>query len=165
MHTPSTPKLLCLASLLLAGALSAAQEPEHYLLMQGESLNSVLNHEFGTQNDSWEPFFGLSGDSTACLGQSPDEFCPTHNGCPCPLGPWLMVQPPHEQQPILCCIGRTGSIHSCLLYSFRQDAHGTWRVSDVTAVSSFQSSYRAFEDWQVTACWSDLPAYLKYSPM
>lgn len=133
------------------------------LLLHGESLNTVLNREFATPHNNWGAIFGLSGDSQDCLGQSLSEFRPTHNGYHCPTGPWFMVQIPTNHQPILCCIGRTASVTSCLLYFFRQDtAAGSWRVAEVTCISPHCSS-PFFHDWIVTELWSDKPSYLEHN--
>ena len=133
------------------------------LLLHGESLNTVLNREFATPHNNWEPFFGLSEDSQDCLGQSLSEFRPTHNGYHCPTGPWFMVKIPTNHQPILCCIGRTSSVTSFLLYFFKQDtAEGTWRVAEVNCIS-FHCPYAFFQDWIVTEFWHEMPSHLEHN--
>ena len=136
--------------------------PAYNLLLHGESLNSVLNREFATPHNNWGPFFGLSEDSQDCLGQSLSEFQPTHHGYRCPTGPWFMVQIPMKPQPTLCCIGRTGSASSCLLYFFEQDSTGTRRVAEVVSVS-FWSTSPFFQDWIVTQFWAEIPSHLEHN--
>ncbi len=140
-----------------------SDEPASYnLLLHGESLNSVLNREFATPHNNWGPFFGLSEDSQDCLGQSLSEFQPTHHGYRCPTGPWFMVQIPMKHQPTLCCIGRTGSASSCLIYFFEQDSTGTRRVAEVVSVS-FRSTSPFFQDWIVTQFWAEIPHHLEHN--